>query len=256
MFAVDIGVWRAGQVVAGVWKVKNNTRRSEGGSILPCTAAETLWSAAGVNRWCNSFLHLAHPAHPLVADHWVQKADERREEERRGRKTACWWPTFHRNASFVESHGRVACLHLNATEPSCAQLSAGKVCEANFHGRRFNEATPLLFGSGLFIRGKCLCWRALSVQPTTEAAAQTLLSLPQPTHTHTQTAPSLLSIRIITARQRQKPLCISPFTSLLFHPAPYSDSSPPFTPFFLFSLGHPSGTSFEFAPCSHVLLRF
>lgn len=70
------------------------------------------------------------------------------------------------------------------------------------------------------------------------------------------TAPSLLSIRIITARQRQKPLCISPFTSLLFHPAPSSDSSPPLTPFFWFSLGPPSGTSFEFAPCSHVLLRF
>lgn len=106
----------------------------------------------------------------------------REEEKRRGRETACWWPTFHRNASFVESHGGVACLHLNnATEPSsCAQLSAGKVCEATFHGRRFNEATPLLFGSGLFIRGKCLCWRALSVQPTTEAAAQTLLSPPPP----------------------------------------------------------------------------
>lgn len=69
-------------------------------------------------------------------------------------------------------------------------------------------------------------------------------------------APSLLSIRIITVRQRQKPLCISPFTSLLFHPARYSDSSPPLTPFFLFSLGHPSGTSFEFAPRSHVPLRF
>lgn len=182
----------------------------------------------------------------------MQKADERREEEkRRGRETACWWPTFHRNASFVESHGGVACLHLNnATEPSsCAQLSAGKVCGATFHGRRFNEATPLLFGSGLFIRGKCLCWRALSVQPTTEAAAQTLLSPPPQ-------APSLLSIRIMTVRQRQKPLCISPFTSLLFHPARYSDSSPPLTPFFLFSLGHPSGTSFGFAPCSHVPLRF